>query len=230
MRRRRTRGRGPSAVPLAPRVGKTETVSTPHPVLPYDVTLDDGTRLHLRLGTSADREALIAGFEHLSPESRTSRFFTAMPRLAPTFLDRLLDVDRSRHVAIAAFDRDRPGEVGEEGFGVGVARYHRNADDPTEAEAAVAVIDEYQGRGIGRILLDALVAHAIGEGVETFTAMVLTSNQAMLHVFADMGASIDWDPDDRQVVHLRVPVDTEHLQQSVLAALLRHSAAWPTGS
>lgn len=196
-------------------------------MLPYDVTLDDGTRLHLRLGTPEDREALIAGFEHLSPESRTSRFFTVMPRLAPTFVDRLLDIDRSRHVAIAAFDRNRRGEVGDDGFGVGVARYHRNGDESTEAEAAVAVIDEYQGRGVGRVLLDALVAHALGEGVETFTAMVLTSNHAMLHVFAEMGASIEWDPDDRQIVHLRVPVDTEHLEQSTLVALLRHSAARP---
>lgn len=199
-------------------------------MLPYDVTLDDGTRLRLRLGTPADREALIAGFEHLSPESRTSRFFTAMPRLAPTFVDRLVDIDRSRHVAIAAFDRDRRGEVGDDGFGIGVARYHRNGEHPTEAEAAVAVIDEYQGRGIGRVLLDALVAHALGEGVETFTAMVLTTNQAMLHVFAEMGASIEWDPDDRQIVHLRVPVDAEHLEQSVLAQLLRHSASRPLGS
>lgn len=198
-------------------------------MLPYDVNLDDGTRLHLRLGTPGDREALIAGFEHLSPESRTSRFFTAMPRLAPTFVDRLLDIDRSRHVAIAAFDRDRRGEVGDDGFGVGVARYHRNEEHPTEAEAAVAVIDEYQGRGIGRVLLDALVAHALGEGVENFTAMVLTSNHAMLHVFAEMGASIEWDPDDRQIVHLRVPVDAEHLEHSVLGQLLRHSASHPLG-
>ena len=78
------------------------------------------------------------------------------------------------------------------------------------------------------MLLDALVAHAFGEGVETFTAMVLTTNQAMLHVFAEMGASIEWDPDDRQVVHLRVPVDADHLEHSALAALLRHSAARAT--
>ncbi len=52
----------------------------------------------------------------------------------------------------------------------------------------------------------------------------------MLHVFAEMGASIEWDPDDRQVVHLRVPVDADHLEQSALAALLRHSAARAAGS
>lgn len=208
-------------------MGKTSRVDPARPELPYEVTLTDGTRLLLRLGTPADREALVAGFEHLSPESRLTRFFSAMPRLAPQFLDRLLDVDRERHVAVAAFDLGRASEVGEmaEGYGVGVARYHRDDADPSRAEAAVAVIDEYQGRGIGRLLLDALVAHAMEHGISTFTAMVLTTNTAMLHVFADMGATFEWDPDDRQTVQLEIPVNHERFENSLLHAMLRHRAA-----
>lgn len=204
-------------------------MAEPVPALPFEVELDDGTRLCLRLGTPADRELLVAGFERLSPESRLTRFFTAMPRLAPQFLDRLLEVDRTRHVAVGAFDLDRSSAVpgSGDGFGVGVARYHADEHDPTRAEAAVAVIDEYHGRGIGRLLLDALVAHALENGIETFTAMVLTTNQSMLHIFGEMGATFDWDPDDRSVLQLEIPVTHEAYEHSHLHDLLRHTAERP---
>ncbi len=178
------------------------------PSLPRQVTLDDGTHLLLRLGTPADRDELLAGFEHLSAESRRARFFTPMPRLRPQVLERLVDVDDHHHVAVAALDVGRPPAPGTdaEGFGVGVGRYIVDADDPSRAEAAVTVIDDYQGRGIGTLLLEALIDHAIGTGIATLEAMVLAENEAMLNVLAQLGATMDWDPDDRSVVHMTIPV------------------------
>ncbi|MDX1649891.1 MAG: GNAT family N-acetyltransferase, partial [Myxococcota bacterium] len=170
--------------------------------LPLEVTLDDGTRLRLRLGTPADREALAVGFDRLSPASRVHRFFTAMPHLAPHFLDRLVDVDADRHVAISAHDLGQPAEVGDpaDGLGVGVARYLVDADDPSRAEAAVAVVDAYQERGIGRLLLEALVAYAASRGVRTFTAHVRADNEAMRRLLTELGAEPHTDPEERAVL------------------------------
>ncbi len=194
--------------------------------LPRQVELSDGTPLLLRLGTPADRDALVAGFERLSPESRVSRFFTAMPKLSPLFLDRLVDVDGSRHVAVGAWDRSRESDVGNhaDGLGVGVGRYFVSDDDPTRAEMAVAVIDEYQGRGIGRLLLEAVIALAVDHGITTVTATVLSSNEPMLHVMAAMGATLDWDPDDRTVYRLEIPVTRDRVAGSELHAMLGYVA------
>ena len=70
--------------------------------------LPDGTRVRLRLLGPGDRAKLLAGFERLSDESRYARFFTAMPRLSETMLDRLLDTDGWKHLAIVAEAGDQP--------------------------------------------------------------------------------------------------------------------------
>jgi protein lysine acetyltransferase len=52
----------------------------------------------------------------------------------------------------------------------------RSSTDPRVAEVAVAVVDSWQGRGLGTALLDAIAARAREEGVERFTASVLANN------------------------------------------------------
>jgi GNAT superfamily N-acetyltransferase len=55
---------------------------------------------------------------------------------------------------------------------IGVARYTRDPTEATRAEAAVAVIDDYQSRGLGTLLLTRLAATARRNGVRSFTAHV----------------------------------------------------------
>jgi GNAT superfamily N-acetyltransferase len=171
---------------------------------PVDVELDDGTALRLRLGTSDDRDALLAGFARLSPESRAARFFTGMPHLCGLSLDHLLDVDESRHVAIVAEDMSRRSDVDEHspGLGVGVARYVTSNTDAAQAELAIAVIDEYHSRGIGRLLLDALIEHAANDGITTLTATVASVNTRMLRLLTSLGATPRPNSDDRTIVVL----------------------------
>jgi len=175
---------------------------------PIGVELDDGTPVRLRLGTSDDRDALRAGFARLTPESRVARFFTGMPTLSDPFLDRLLDIDESRHVAIVAEDTSRMSDIDEHsiGLGVGVARYITSGTDATRADLAVAVIDEYHGRGIGRLLLDALIDHALDNGITTWTATVLSVNTKMLRLLVSLGATPRSDPGDRTIVELEIPL------------------------
>lgn len=125
-----------------------------------------------------DRERLVEGFERLSPESRYRRFFAAIPRLTSRQLDYLTQVDHRDHEALVAIDP-------ESGRLVGVARYARTA--PGEAEPAVVVADDWQGRGIASKLLDRLVERALDEGVERFVAPVLASNAQAIHVLRRLG-------------------------------------------
>ena len=88
-------------------------------------------------------------------------------------------------MAWVALDLARPTHPG-----IAVARYVRLAEDPTIAEPAVTVLDEYQGRGIGTALLVALARSARAHGIEAFRAHVLADNTPMVHLLRGLGATV----------------------------------------
>jgi GNAT superfamily N-acetyltransferase len=71
--------------------------------------------------------------------------------------------------------------------GVGGARYLRRPEPPEPAEAAVAVAHAWQGRGLGSLLLERLVARAEANGVSHFCAALLATNHAVRRLFERVG-------------------------------------------
>ena len=98
-----------------------------------------------------------------------------MHELSARQLRYLTEVDHHTHEALVAIDVASAN-------GIGVARFIRSTTDPTAAEAAVAVLDNWQGRAVGTALLHTLAARAREEGVERFTASVLAANSPMLEL------------------------------------------------
>ncbi|MBW3606590.1 MAG: GNAT family N-acetyltransferase [Actinobacteria bacterium] len=147
-----------------------------------ETQLRDGTRVLIRMVSPDDKAALASGFERLSPRSRYLRFHTAVEQLSHQQLAYLTEVDQVNHVAWVAQDLDQPDEPG-----IGVARFIRLDDEPTVAEAAVTVLDEYQGRGLGSELLHVLAAAAVRRGITTFRAYVLGENRSMLALLDALG-------------------------------------------
>jgi len=117
------------------------------------IELRDGSLVRLRQGHSSDKELLIRGFARLSPESRYRRFLAATPELTEEMVRYLTQIDHRDHEAIIALE-DKTGE------GIGVARYVRSKERPDVAEVAVTVVDDWQGRGLGTLLLEAISARA----------------------------------------------------------------------
>jgi GNAT superfamily N-acetyltransferase len=108
-------------------------------------------------------------FAGLSTRSRYLRFHSPVPRLPASVRDRLVDIDGKRHAAVVAEDRDL-GPIGlAQVFGAG----HGTAD------LAVAVVDSWQRRGIGRRLLTAVAALAEEIGYTELRGTVLPENVAM---------------------------------------------------
>jgi len=164
---------GTQAEPTTPSTRELITLGAP-------IVLRDGSRVRVRQGQASDAELLLRGFARLSSQSRYRRFLTPMPELDQKKVGYLTDIDHHDHEAMIALD-----ELGKEGLGI--ARYVRNPVRPDAAEVAVTVIDDWQGRGLGTVLLEIISARARQEGINTFTALVLTENKEMLDLFEDLG-------------------------------------------
>jgi RimJ/RimL family protein N-acetyltransferase len=144
------------------------------------VRLRDGSMVGVRPVRPEDEPLFARGWERFGEESRYKRFLGLKPRLTQRDLAFFTQLDHVDHEALGALDP-------ETGEGLGVARYVRNPDRPDSAEVAVAVIDAWQGRGLGGALLRRLCRRALENGVTTFTASLLTDNRAMLHLFERLG-------------------------------------------
>ncbi len=151
--------------------------------------LGGGEHVGLRPIHAEDRSALLEGFAELSEESRYQRFLGAMDHLTDRQAAYLTDVDQADHFAWVAGRRDPAGTE----HGLGVARYVRVRGEPDVAEVAVVVADDFHRRGLGTLLVTALVPVAADHGVRCLVGYLFTTNEPMLHVFTALGATVAAD-------------------------------------
>ena len=144
------------------------------------VDLPDGSGVLIRPVEPEDVPLFVAGWEGFGDESRYRRFMVPKNHLSTQELEYFTHVDHVDHEALGAIEPRT-------GAGLGVARYVRDRDRPDTAEAAVAVIDDWQGRGVGGVLLRRLSRRAQANGITTFTATLLTENRSMLRLFERLG-------------------------------------------
>jgi RimJ/RimL family protein N-acetyltransferase len=139
------------------------------------VTLKDGTTAVLRPIRPEDESELSALYARLSPETAYQRFFTVMARLPPSWAHTFANVDYEQRMAIVAVSPDNRL--------IAVARYDLD-EASSEAEIAIVVQDQWQGKGLGTILLAELLGYAEAKGIRRFRADILTENRRMLDVLA----------------------------------------------
>ncbi len=149
---------------------------------PRTLELGDSTVVHVRPIVPDDEPRLHEAVAAMSERTVYFRFFSPLKRLPDALAHRLAVVDYQDRFAIVATTH-KP--TGRERI-VGVARYDRVASTDV-AETAVAVIDEFQRRGLGSALLTILAKVARDHGIKTFTLIVLPENQQMLGLLRKMG-------------------------------------------
>jgi len=168
-----------------------------------EVSLKDGTPIVLRTVRPQDKELIRRGFERLSPQSRYLRFFTSKKYLTDKELKRLTEVDGINHYAIgAAITEDDGSELG-----MGIARFIRLDEDPEAANAAIAVVDDYQGKGLGTLLLQRIIAAAYERGIKRFVSEVLYENVRMKNIIDELSPTARFSQPDLGVVEAEFPLD-----------------------
>ena len=159
-------------------------------ITPIPIEMRDGSWLYLRPVLPGDSERASDGTIEFSSDTLYRRFQT--PR-TPTksLMSYLFEVDYKDHFVWVMTE-------GEAGPVVADARFVRDETDPTLAEVAFLVGDDYQGRGVGSFLMAALAVAARGDGVRRFSARVLSENLAMRKILDRFGAQ--WEREDLGVV------------------------------
>ncbi|MDX1690203.1 MAG: GNAT family N-acetyltransferase [Acidimicrobiia bacterium] len=186
-----------------------------------------GTAVGLRPIHPDDRDALLEGFLDMSDRSRYQRFLAPVDRLSDRQLAYLTQLDQINHFAWVAGQFDAEGEL----RGLGVARYVRVDDDPGVAELAVAVADAAQGKGIGTLLVEALLAVAEARGIRSVFGLLLAENEPMARIFRRVGAELEREDGGLLRATVDVPADLD-LDAEAIDALVRvaESAADSAGS
>jgi len=145
--------------------------------------LPDGRRMEIRALRAEDKADMLGAIDRTSAQSLYRRFFGAKRDFSEKEVEFFLNIDFTNHVALVAV-------LEEQGRAVIVAGGRYVAVRPGLAEVAFAVIDDYQGQGIGAALLRHLTTIARGAGFKEFTAEVLPDNIPMLKVFEKSGLKI----------------------------------------
>jgi GNAT superfamily N-acetyltransferase len=174
--------------------------------------LRDHSEVVIRELTPRDAPVLAEAFERLSPESRDLRFLGGKPRLSTADLQYLTDVDGHLHEALGAVDAAS-------GRGVGVARFVRLAADAPVAEVAVTVVDDWQRRGLGTLLLEELNERARAVGIERYTALVSGENKAVVALLDRIGARVLSTDAASRTVEYEVDLPAVGLGRSLRGAL-----------
>jgi RimJ/RimL family protein N-acetyltransferase len=149
---------------------------------PLVLELKDGTKIHVRPIKPEDEPLLHEAVAAMSERTVYFRFFSPLKRMPDALAHRLAVVDYNDRFALVATTH-RP--TGSERI-LGVARYDR-VSGADVAEVAVAVVDEFQRRGLGGALLAILARVARDHGIKSFTLIVLPENQQMLGLLRKMG-------------------------------------------
>lgn len=151
--------------------------------LPLETTLEDETAVRIRFVRPEDKELIRRGLREFSEESLYHRFFTPVITFSDEHLKYLTEVDYRDHCAIGILDISEA-----EPHGIGLARYIRLKDEPNVAEAAVSIVDAYQGRGAGSLLLAALSQLGAENGINIFRGYLIDDNRRFIRYLSGLGA------------------------------------------
>lgn len=157
--------------------------------------LRDGSTVEVRALRPSDEGDMLAALEQTSVQSLQRRFFAAKRHFSDKERAFFMDVDFKKHVALVVLAEDAGRRLI-----VGGGRYV--VVEPGQAEMAFVVIDSWQGRGIGSIMMRHLIEIAREAGLHELTAEVLPENASMLKVFGKFGfkPAAHRDPQTRHLV------------------------------
>jgi acetyltransferase len=173
--------------------------------LERELVLKNGRRFLIRPIRPEDAPLLTEFVEQrTTAEDRRLRFFTTVRTLAPELCSRLTQIDYDREMALVAVDPEVDGE----GAFCGVVRIAADPDRQ-RAEYAILVASDMKGQGLGSALMNAIIDYGREHGIAEIYGTVLSQNRGMLDIAERLGFERQRNPDDLELVEVRLPLARE---------------------
>jgi acetyltransferase len=170
-------------------------------IIEHVVELAPGRRYRVRPVRPADEPALVALLQRLTPDEVRLRFFCCMRHFGHALVGPLVQLDNVRHLGLVALPA-----LGRDEDLVADAMLIPEADG-RHAEFAVLVHHDHAQHGLGRYLIECLVAHANTRGVVQVYGIVLADNDKMLQLAREMGFRARTNPEDPATVRIELDLD-----------------------
>jgi acetyltransferase len=198
---------------IAPDAAYSHLAIHPYPKsLERPIRLADGADLLLRPIRPEDAETEQRFVGRLSSQTLYLRFHAPVRELAVEQLIRFTQIDYDREMAFVAVDRSgEPEEIR------AIGRYARLADGE-HAEFAVTVEDSWQGRGLGRLMMESLERCARRRGLHEMVGYVLKENESMRRLMLARGYVPHPEEDDAHVIRFALPLREQPSAEQVTAA------------
>lgn len=166
--------------------------------------LSDGREFVIRPILPEDEPPFHDLFSRLSPEDIRLRFFASKNALSHATAARMTQIDYDREMTLVLADPGLPGTVPVHGL-------VQAASDPDGERAEYAILLEgtLGGHGLGRILMERIIAFARSQGVREMFGEVLRENRRMLHLCDTLGFRRHISEEDPSIVEVRLPLHTD---------------------
>jgi ribosomal protein S18 acetylase RimI-like enzyme len=148
-----------------------------------ETKLEDGRSVCLRTIRPSDEARIREGISGMSDRARYLRFFSAFREPPESIVKQLSAVDGHDHIGWGAILLD-----GNEYPPIAAAHAIRNGEAEEEGELAIAVLDDYQGLGLARMLIAAVLSDCLDEGLRRLVMQVLPENRPAIALLTALGA------------------------------------------
>ena len=175
----------------------------------FSVPLGASGLVQFRKAVPEGRHLLRIGRDHLCARSRAFRLLTAHPLLLEDELDLFSAPNDAGHFAVGALTEGN-GTV----TPLSTAKSIRFAQDADVTEFAITIIDDYQGHGLGRLMLGVLATHAVLNGILELMALVHAENDRMLNLLDELDAKVEIKGKLEVEFWLPFSADPRHYPQS----------------
>ncbi len=185
-------------------VGADRLAIRPYPKELEEDVMIDGKMCLFRPILPEDEPMLQDAFTKLNAEQIRMRFFVPLKALSHVMAARFTQIDYDREMSMVMTEHGIPGEVPI----YGVVRI--NTDPDVEiAEYDVLVREEMTGKGLGRLLMQRIIAYCRTRGIQQIYGDILRENKKMLTMCEQLGFEKRVYKDDNSIVRMLLELKQE---------------------
>jgi RimJ/RimL family protein N-acetyltransferase len=154
------------------------------PEFQADFLWDGSHRFRIASILPKNKKQISDGLKEMSSASIRNRFLGSKKEFSDKELEYLTALDGWNHYALGIEEGSGKSR------GIAIIRLVRSSEFHQEAEVAITIIDEYQGKGMGTFLINLIILAALERGITRLSFTFLPQNLAIQKLIRKAGAPL----------------------------------------